>query len=353
MTAIFSARRKTFAMLAADNLSRSRNDFGFDTRRFHRKLTVHPNLPIAFASSGLSHLNGTLTIERAIGALDGLPASPLNLDIVRQRLREGLQQLVIEQLEHVPPQLQDIDHCVHLHLAIFGANGPECGGLYMTKTAEDREGGYLQMPDPLHSWFKEHQDIDWEGVNLTSAAELSIRVRDTFTTVFQRDALLHDGVSLSVGGAIDIATVDADGATLFSMLPVEWPCSVLDLPIPRRVKQMYSARGWSLEEMTDAIQPNPPVQRDDDLRRVRLNPLLEDRLLVKYAVHELASVALNHAWAVDQLPIAAASEQDVWQETLCHEICAALDITEYPFGQRLDQVPPEVAVIAQELVGHA
>jgi hypothetical protein len=60
-------------MLAADNLSRSRNDFGFDTRRFHRKLTVHPNLPIAIASSGLSHLNGTPTVERAIaGEITGL-----------------------------------------------------------------------------------------------------------------------------------------------------------------------------------------------------------------------------------------------------------------------------------------
>lgn len=353
MTTIFSARRKTFAMLAADNLSRSRNDFGFDTRRFHRKLTVHPNLPIAIASSGLSHLNGTPTIERATAALDGLPASPLSLDLVRQRLSDGLQQLVIEQLDHVPSQLQDIDHCVHLHIAIFGANGPECGGLFMTKTAEDREGGYLQMPDPLLPWFEEQSDIDWVGVKLASAAELSVRVRDTFATVFQRDALLHDGVSLSVGGGIDIATVEAEGATLFSMLPVEWPCSLLDLPIPRRVTQMYLAQGWSLEETTDFELPDPPFQRYDNLRRVTLNALVEDRLLVKYAVHELADIALKAALDSHQLPVAAASEPGLWQETLCHEICAALDITEYPFGKCLDEVPPEVLAIAQGLVRYS
>ncbi len=340
-------------MLAADSLSSSRNDSGIDTRRFHRKLTVHPNLPIAIASSGLSHLDGTPTIEIAIAALDGLPAPPPTMDLIRQRLREGLKQLVTEQLDHVPAQLQHIDHCVHLHIAMFGADGPECGGLFMARTAEDRDGGYLQMPAPLRSWFKDHQDIDWEGVTLTTAAELSNRVRETFATVFQRDAQLHDGVSLSVGGAIDIATVDADGASLFSMLPVEWPCSLLDLPIPRRVKQMYAAIGWSLEEMTDATQPDPRVQRDDNMRRVTLNPLVEDRLLIKHAVHELAAVALQHAWAGKHLPLAAVLDQEVRRETLCHEICTALGITEYGFGKYLDQVPPEVSAIAQELLGHA
>src|SRR5258708_27418835 len=278
MTTIFSAQRETFAMLAADSLSVSCNEFGFDTRLFHRKLTVHPTLPIAIASSGLSHLNETPTIERAIAALDGLPTEQPNMAVIRKRLRDGLHQLVIDQLDHVPAQLQHVDHCVHLHIAIFGADGPECGGLFMTKTTEDREGGYLQMPDPLLPWFEEHSNIDWVGVKLVSAAELNVQLRDTFATVFQRDALLHDGVSLTVGGAIDIATVDANGATLFSMLPVDWPCSLLELPIPGRVRLMYAAQGWSLEEMTDAMLPHPRAQRDDDLRLVALNPLVEDRL---------------------------------------------------------------------------
>jgi hypothetical protein len=223
----------------------------------------------------------------------------------------------------------------------------------MDQAAEDQDGTHLQMPDPLLPWFEAQPGIDWEGVKLTTGAELADRVRETFATAFQRDALLHGGVSLTVGGAIDIATVDLYGATLFSMLPVEWPCSFLQLPIPRRVVQMFASRGWSLDEMADATQLHPPFQRDDHLRRVSLNPLLEDRLLVKYAVHQLADVALNDAWAVSQLPVAAGLEPDLWRETLCHEICTALDITEYPFAECLDHVPLEVALIAQELLGHA
>ncbi len=353
MTINFSALRDGFGVLGADSLSNTTNHAGRDIRWFHRKLYVHPTLPVAVTSSGLALLGGRYSIDRVADSLTETTAHDLTVESVRGRLRDHLHPLVVAEIAAMPTQPAHAEPCLHLDVAVYGANGAEFGRLYLAEQAIDEAGPGVRVPDPLHGFFEAYPETDWGGWQLVNRDDIVARARQTITAAIQADAELHGGTGLTVGGTIDIAVVDVDGAALLPAEPADWPCSVIELPLLQQVADMYASMGWALEQMPAAQAPFTPIERQDGPRRVLLNTLVEDRLIAKYSIHELAAVALNNAWAEGRLPAAATNDPDRWQETLCRQVCTSLDVTEYPFDSHLDPVPTVLEVLAQELVAHA
>jgi hypothetical protein len=220
-TVVFAVRRERFAILAADQLC---HGIGLEPT-LRRKIVTHPSLPIAIAVAGYEKLpvdDGQPVPNHVKEALDSLgPCEHLTLDSVRTALEHRLKEFAAQAFEQRFESDGDSAQC-NLTIALMEGQFAKLAKLVFTKGDPGFDASMCEFILPPVHILKYLQGIDNDridelfGKDLGDPDLLIERVRSTIEELISVDEQREktERCERDIGGPIDIAIVDREGARL-------------------------------------------------------------------------------------------------------------------------------------------
>jgi hypothetical protein len=223
MTIAMLVRRPPYVLVAADQLytglirkvdQQGRIIDSRTIRGFHRKVEVHPRLPLAFATAGIAVLGSDRTSDIISEVLRKPLFGRLN-EIIPPLLRERLAPLVTQELamggyDDVPPEQAD----VRVYLAVFDGGMPRAAVLTVGRTSKLQPAfGVIGPPSAVVGFYRAIPTVVLFAHHLQDPSALARHMRNIIAAGIAEDRRQR-GLEATAGGAVDVAIVGPHGSQL-------------------------------------------------------------------------------------------------------------------------------------------
>lgn len=217
MTIVAAAQRPTFVAIAADQLWHGVSG-GAQVEGHHCKIILHETLPLAVATAGFAFLGSSNTQTQDLVRSVIASLSTVDPDVVARLLESSFRDLVQDQriaaiAAGADPAMAKLD----LFVGTFSDQKSRIERLRFHADKMDRVSSteFLSAVDsirPFYSSGKYASDSMLFGDSETSERRLGEHLRRLLRDGIGAEAALHGGRNRQVGGNVDVAIVNADGA---------------------------------------------------------------------------------------------------------------------------------------------
>jgi hypothetical protein len=209
-TILLSVRREDFVVMAADRRWVSAKSWG-DLP----KIVLHPRLPLAFSTGGLTFLDGCETprhIWRATRRIPGLEAP--DLPCVMRCLKEELRGRVKKVRRADPYPLPVPLRLVIVTVALWRRGRAHLAVLQLTDgEREESRPDFFHYPPCLDVFYSRYPGPGTiYGDGISDPGELAEHLRAVVAAGIAEEARIHGGRNQHCGGQVDVALVDVRGA---------------------------------------------------------------------------------------------------------------------------------------------
>jgi len=228
MTITITIKRPSFVVLATDRLYHGYAQLGTESSMQpvplgqHDKIALHASLPISCATAGFASFDGRETTSYIQEVIDEFThPSEISMSFHVQRFKEQLRPLVLKNLQD-PMLLPDPNrNKLDVFIALVSDGQAQLARLRLADSVEfKKDNNFFGAPRELAQFYTtgQYANDSWVyGDRLNNPSEIAQHLRRVISQGIQFEASLWpDGQNRLVGGGIDVAIVDNDGARWLS-----------------------------------------------------------------------------------------------------------------------------------------